>query len=36
MKILYDHQAFEMQNFGGISRYFCELITQLDSNLQPQ
>ena len=32
MKILYDHQAFEMQNFGGISRYFCELITQLDSN----
>ena len=32
MKILYDHQAFEMQKFGGISRYFCELITQLDNN----
>ncbi|SDO21410.1 Glycosyltransferase involved in cell wall bisynthesis [Rhodoferax sp. OV413] len=31
MKILYDHQAFEMQKFGGISRYFCELITQLDN-----
>ena len=26
MKILYDHQIFEMQSFGGISRYFYELI----------
>jgi glycosyltransferase involved in cell wall biosynthesis len=26
MKILYDHQVFEGQNFGGISRYFAELI----------
>ena len=26
MKILYDHQAFTMQKFGGISRYFIELM----------
>ncbi len=26
MKILYDHQTFTLQNFGGISRYFSELI----------
>jgi glycosyltransferase involved in cell wall biosynthesis len=26
MKILYDHQIFEAQKFGGISRYFYELI----------
>jgi glycosyltransferase involved in cell wall biosynthesis len=26
MKVLYDHQIFESQNFGGISRYFAELI----------
>lgn len=26
MRVLYDHQAFEMQRFGGISRYFDELI----------
>ena len=26
MKVLYDHQIFEMQRFGGISRYFFELI----------
>lgn len=25
-KILYDHQIFEIQKFGGISRYFCELM----------
>jgi glycosyltransferase involved in cell wall biosynthesis len=28
MKILYDHQIFSLQNYGGISRYFCELMTQ--------
>lgn len=34
MKILYDHQAF-MQKYGGISRYFSEIMTQysLDSNI---
>lgn len=26
MKVLYDYQIFEMQRFGGISRYFFELI----------
>jgi len=28
MNILYDHQIFTWQNYGGISRYFCELMTQ--------
>ena len=27
LKILYDHQIFEAQKFGGISRYFYELIS---------
>lgn len=26
MKILYDHQAFTMQRFGGVSKCFCEII----------
>jgi len=30
MKILFDHQAFTIQDYGGISRYFCELIQALD------
>ena len=29
MKILYDHQIFTIQKFGGISRYFCELYSHL-------
>lgn len=29
MKVHYDHQAFTIQNFGGISRYFIELFNQL-------
>lgn len=29
MKILYDHQIFQMQSFGGISRYFHELFSQI-------
>ena len=28
MKILYDHQTFTQQNYGGISRYFCEMMNQ--------
>jgi glycosyltransferase involved in cell wall biosynthesis len=28
MKILYDHQTFTIQNYGGISRYFSELLRQ--------
>jgi glycosyltransferase involved in cell wall biosynthesis len=31
MKILYDHQAFSMQDYGGISRYFVELAKRLSS-----
>jgi glycosyltransferase involved in cell wall biosynthesis len=30
MKILYDYQAFEMQKFGGITRYFYEILSRLD------
>jgi glycosyltransferase involved in cell wall biosynthesis len=29
MKIIYDHQIFAVQRFGGISRYFYELISRL-------
>ncbi len=29
MKILYDHQTFGLQKFGGISRYFVELMSRL-------
>jgi len=29
MNILYDHQIFGMQKFGGISRYFVELMSRL-------
>src|SRR5208283_4989496 len=29
MKILYDHQIFSLQEYGGISRYFCELYSHL-------
>jgi glycosyltransferase involved in cell wall biosynthesis len=29
MKILYDHQMFSLQKYGGITRYFCELIKNL-------
>ncbi len=32
MKILFDHQIFSTQNYGGISRYFCELIKYLGKN----
>lgn len=32
MKILFDHQIFEMQKYGGISRYFFELIKTFDKN----
>ncbi len=26
MKILYDHQMFSLQKYGGITKYFCELL----------
>ncbi|HBZ35110.1 MAG TPA: glycosyltransferase family 1 protein [Rikenellaceae bacterium] len=32
MRILYDHQIFTLQNYGGISRYFCELMGRLSQD----
>lgn len=31
MKILYDHTVFQFQRYGGVSRYFYELITRLST-----
>lgn len=28
MKVLYDHQIFSLQRYGGITRYFCEIIKE--------
>ncbi len=36
MKILYDHQVFTFQNFGGISRYFAQIILNLPIDVQSQ
>lgn len=37
MKVLFDHQAFEMQPYGGISRYYYELIKEFGTknNIDP-
>ncbi len=32
MKVLYDHQMFLIQKYGGITKYFCELIQHLGEN----
>ncbi len=32
MKILFDHQIFSYERFGGISRYFAQLITHCQTN----
>lgn len=32
MKLLYDHQVFTWQDYGGISRYFCELMEQFSAD----
>jgi len=32
MNVLYDHQIFSHQKTGGISRYFCEIISELDKD----
>jgi len=32
MQILFDHQTFTQQDYGGISQYFCELMTQLSKD----
>ncbi|MEI6752666.1 MAG: glycosyltransferase family 1 protein [Paludibacter sp.] len=29
MKILFDHQIFSYQKYGGVSKYFCEMISEL-------
>lgn len=34
MKILYDHQIFEHQRIGGISRYFAEIIRHLPDDVE--
>jgi glycosyltransferase involved in cell wall biosynthesis len=31
MKVLFDHQTFTLQEYGGISRYFYELINRFDT-----
>src|SRR5665647_3290902 len=31
MKILYDHQAFSNEKFGGVSKYYCELMKNIPS-----
>lgn len=33
MKVLYDHQAFTMQHFGGVSKCFCELLIHKPKDL---
>lgn len=32
MRVLYDHQILTLQNYGGISRYFCELMDQFSKD----
>ena len=34
MKILYDTQCFDAQKFGGISRYFCEIMKNLPQEIE--
>lgn len=34
MKVLYDHQIFEHQRIGGVSRYFAEIIRHLPADVQ--
>lgn len=36
MKILYDHQAFVMQRYGGVSRCFTELYAHMPQGVQAQ
>ena len=35
MRILYDGQAYSMQNTGGVNRYFANLISRLPENFTP-
>jgi glycosyltransferase involved in cell wall biosynthesis len=34
MKILYDHQIFTFQKYGGISRYFAQIISNLPTDIK--
>ena len=34
MRVVFDHQCFSIQVYGGISRYFCELALHLQENEQ--
>ena len=34
MKVLFDHQAFSFQYFGGVSKCFCELINNMPANVE--
>lgn len=36
MKVLYDHQTFSIQEYGGISRYFIELLTGINRSKNNQ
>ena len=36
MKVLYDHQIFENQRIGGVSRYFSEIIKHLPKNIEAE
>lgn len=36
MKVLYDHQAFTMQYFGGVSKCFCELISHFPKDVSAE
>jgi len=36
MKILYDHQIFTIQKYGGISRYFIQIISNLPPNVKAE
>lgn len=29
MRILYDHQIFSTQKYGGVSKYFCEVMKNI-------
>jgi glycosyltransferase involved in cell wall biosynthesis len=36
MKILFDHQIFTLQKYGGISRYFAQIYSNLPSNIEAE
>ena len=36
MKVLYDHQMFSLQKYGGITKYFCEFIKLLPKDIETE